>query len=209
MKRRQYLFVVALAVVAGLVGGALYNRVFVAEPAVAQDSPAPIGDIDEMLKDAVKELLLYKKVISAEGFRLVKDGKEFGRFAVSPNGIPELLLFDKNGNERVVLKVEQGLGAELALGGKPGSGHRAGIYTLSDGNSGLYLCGKDSLIPRIKLWMSSGGVPTLALYDGNFKPRVTLGNAELEGASVGAVRNRSEYSLVLFDKDGTLVWSAP
>lgn len=203
MRRRQYLLLVALAVVSGLVGGALSSRVFLAKPAAAQDSPPPI---DDMLKEAVKELILYTKVISAEGFRLVKDGKEFGRFAVSSNGVPELVLLDKNGSERVILKIGAGLSAGLDLGGKPSSGHRTGLYVSSDGSPGLYLCGKDSFIPRIKIGMLSDSMPAITLYDEKFKPRATLGRVELKSTSTGAVR--SEYSLVLFDKDGEVIWSA-
>ena len=206
MNRRQYLLLVALTVVAGLIGGAVSNRMFMARTAVAQNNAVPI---EEKLKEAVKELLLYKKVISAEGFRLVKDGKEFGRFAVSPDGIPELVLLDKNGSEGVVLKVGPGLGAGLDLGSKPGSGHRAGLYVSSDGNSGLYLCDKDSFGPRVKLSTLSSGMPALTLYDEKFKPRVMLGSTEFKGISTAAIRNRSKYSLALFDKDDRVIWSAP
>ena len=51
--------------------------------------------------------------------------------------------------------------------------------------------------------------PSLALRDENQKARAVLGHTELEATVTGAVEQRPASSLVLFDKDGKVIWKAP
>ena len=53
------------------------------------------------------------------------------------------------------------------------------------------------------------GGPSLELYDQDGKPRAALGYNERELARTGATENRGETSLVLFDKEGRVLWHAP
>ena len=51
--------------------------------------------------------------------------------------------------------------------------------------------------------------PTLRLYDKKGKLRATLGRAGIETTRTGTIVERPESSLVLFDKAGKVIWSAP
>lgn len=143
MKRRDYLLLVAISVIAGLFGGILSNRAFTGKPAFAQ------------------ETLLHETVVTAGEFRLVaKGGKPIAALSTSPeSGEPFLVLYGKDGKYRALL--------ELA-----------------------------------------GDSPRLILRDSDSKTRVVLGSTELT-TTKGAVRKRPESSLVMFNKDGKLIWSAP
>ncbi len=118
MKRKQYLLLVALTVVAGLIGGAVSNCVFVTRSAIAQETE------------------YHKKVVTAEEFRLVdKSGNVYavlGKKVKEPIRFSEefqlspvsscLWLYDKDGNERANFSVVDynkfglGPGAKLRLG---------------------------------------------------------------------------------------------
>jgi hypothetical protein len=47
------------------------------------------------------------------------------------------------------------------------------------------------------------------LADQNHNDRAVLGLTQLEMTKTGEVRTRAASSLVLFDKDGKVLWSAP
>ncbi len=51
--------------------------------------------------------------------------------------------------------------------------------------------------------------PTLRLYDKKGKLRAALGMAGIEMTRTGTIVQRPESSLVLFDKKGKVIWSAP
>jgi len=61
---------------------------------------------------------------------------------------------------------------------------------------------------RARLWLDSDGVD-LSLYDNKGNIRATLGRTSIETTRTGAVTKRAESSLVLFDKNGKVLWSAP
>ena len=62
---------------------------------------------------------------------------------------------------------------------------------------------------RASLSLSPDGSPKLDLSDATGKRRAVLGAANLEAAKTGEETKRSESSLVLFDKDGKVIWQAP
>ena len=61
---------------------------------------------------------------------------------------------------------------------------------------------------RVSLEMSPDG-GSLNLYDKKGKLRAALGNTELQTIRTGETHQRQPSSLVLFDKDGKVLWSAP
>ncbi len=90
MKRKQYLFLIAITVVAGLIGGAMSNLLFMARSAVAQNTKQ------------------HEKLVMAEGFRLVdKNGKERGCFIMN-EGEPILKFLDESGQTRLALGLMSG-----------------------------------------------------------------------------------------------------
>ncbi|MEE9610662.1 MAG: hypothetical protein V3W19_05385 [Desulfatiglandales bacterium] len=87
MNRRQYVLMLTLALIGGLIGGAISTRLFMDKQAFAQKS------------------LQHEKIIVAEEFRLV-DEQEKTRAILglsSQVGQPGLWLNDKNGRVRVSL----------------------------------------------------------------------------------------------------------
>lgn len=64
--------------------------------------------------------------------------------------------------------------------------------------------------PRIELDVDDTG-SRLTLYDKErgMKPRAVLGSTSLTLIKTGTIQNRSESSLVLFDKEGKVIWQTP
>ena len=61
---------------------------------------------------------------------------------------------------------------------------------------------------RVSLDMSLDGA-SLNLYDNDGKLRAALGSTDLQTTRTGETHQRQPSSLVLFDKDGKVLWSAP
>ena len=178
MRRREVLLLVALTVVAGLVGGALSNRVFMARIATAQEAEQ------------------QRKVITAEEFRLVdEDGRARAVLTLGSKGNVSISFYDRYDESRV----ELGLSPE----GQP-------ILKLLDQGS-LEFLDKNGQI-RVKVDVTYDGSPSLRLYDEDGRSRAALGCVSLETADTartGSVERRAESSLVLSDKQGKVMWSAP
>jgi hypothetical protein len=136
---------------------------------------------------------------------------------------PALWLSDSKGHASASLSLAAGAPGLTLLGG---TGHA--IATL--GVSALYISeGKGQAAARLAVLQ---GAPALSLYDGNWKERgrlfvdtegkpglalrdsqgkdrAVLGVAELETIKTGATQRTAESSLVLFDKEGKVIWEAP
>jgi len=229
MKRKQYSLLVALTLLAGLVGGAMSNRVFMAEIAAAQETKQ------------------HEEVIIAEEFRLVDEsGKTRVVLGTGPAGTTNgVWVYDEDGNNvcaslGVHENGEPFLGlinikklslcvADSQLLSFTGTEGKVSIGTLgsaslsigsSAGNSiklelsrenkeaSVILFGKD-FKTRAALVLESDGSPSLKLYDRDGMIRSALGSAEIEIIRTGEARKKSESSLLLFDKDGKVIWSAP
>ena len=63
--------------------------------------------------------------------------------------------------------------------------------------------------PRVLLGLSDDDAPFLALRDKDGQTRAVLGRTGLESIKTGAVDQRAESSLVLFDREGKVLWQAP
>jgi hypothetical protein len=89
-----------------------------------------------------------------------------------------------------------------------------GVGELSSGSIGgspvLALADQRSK-PRAVLELDpfAQGAPRLELFDENWKKRVVIGRTALEVTRTGAVTELPESSLVLFDKDGRVLWKTP
>jgi hypothetical protein len=53
------------------------------------------------------------------------------------------------------------------------------------------------------------GSPALAFFDAEQRRRAVLGVADLQTVTTGATTKTGPSSLVLFDKDGKVIWRAP
>lgn len=111
-------------------------------------------------------------------------GKIRARLGCAPNGSVGLSLWDAEGKVR------------------------AGLGLLSDGSPHLSLAdAKGKLRAALAVLPDEG--PSLSLLDANGKVRAVLGACTLETKVIGVEERRPESSLVLFDRDGWVVWKAP
>ena len=114
MKREQYVLLVALTVVAGLIGGAVSNWVLMAKSAVAED--AQKTDIIEARMVRASSFSLWDNSgnIRAEFSMTVDDTmpiltfvdkglQQRLRLMITPDGRPSIGLYDENGTNRMTL----------------------------------------------------------------------------------------------------------
>ena len=157
MKRREYLLLVALTVVAGLVGGAASNRMFMARTATAQE-PVKGRNIFEGMSPVTQGAEYHKKVITAEELRIVdRDGNMRAVLGMLPKGGVGLSLHDEDGNGRVSLAFVDG---EMGLDFFDEDGELVGVIGILGGK-----------FPGIGLFDDNGTIRVaLDLYDG--KPQL-------------------------------------
>ena len=82
------------------------------------------------------------------------------------------------------------------------------LYGSGIARPGLYLMSGLASI-RATLQLDDDGSPRLELLDANNRARAVLGRTVLETIRTGESIERPESSLVLFDKDGKVIWRAP
>lgn len=125
------------------------------------------------------------KMVEAERF-LVRDatGKPRATLGLLPDGSPSLNLIDKDGNIRMAVGMKPEGSPSINLYDKTQT-NRAVLATLPDGS------------PALVLFNKAG--ETQALLGSSFPMRIHPEDIETRPAS----------SLVLFDKDGKVIWKAP
>ena len=185
MKRKQYLLLVVLTVVAGLIGGAVSNYVLMAGEAVAQETKQ------------------HEKVITAEEFRLVdEEGDTLAILGEGGEGVAETsgiglwiyqkgapfpavsLSLDKDGKPMMVLldmvnlKYSQLLPDAIKLDGSDVS-----IFLSTPG---IFISKKGSI--RAWLSLSPDGNPYLKLYDKDDNLRTALGSTTINITATGETR---------------------
>jgi hypothetical protein len=134
-----------------------------------------------------------------------QNGKARAGLTVLPDGRPGLSLYDQNEKKRAGLTVVGDGTPSLALSDQ-NEKVRAGLGVLADGAPGLFLSDQNEKV-RAGLMVDTSG-PSLVLRDEN-RNRAVLGHAALEATATGTVEQRPASSLVLFDKDGKVIWKAP
>jgi len=194
LKRIGGVAVIGLAAVA-LMGQTMPGKVakvVEAEQFVLRDASGTIRGRLHTSSNGIAGLFLSSGTASA-GLRVGADGLAI--LAMSEHGeprvvlgnhknSPEVLLIDKSNKVRVKLEIEGD--------GEP----RLALY---DG----------ARQPRVAVGTQSDGGPGVVLLDENGRLRAALGSSWLEQRNTGAVEERPDSSLVLFDKDGKVIWQAP
>ncbi len=144
MRKRDYVLLLAVSIITGLLGGFIANQVFSGKTAVAQGSEDPPG------------------LIQAQEFRLVdSQGKIFAVLAISSSSKePYLILNGKDGKQRVILDFDE-------------------------------------------------GNPRMIFKDNDAQTRLIMGTSEVTSRFKGTIEKRPPSSLVMFNKDGRLIFSAP
>ncbi len=171
------------------------------------------------------------QVVRAGRFELVDgQGRLRGKLAVNSDGTPGLDLYDGAGQLRVTLALAEDGNPSVELTDKNGK-QRAALFVGKSGEPGLSLLDKQGQA-RAELYLANMGDarllfsdgraqarallvfdgdlgPSLSLRDNVGKTMATFGGTALLTASTGKVEQRSEASLVLFNRDGGIQWKAP
>ena len=85
---------------------------------------------------------------------------------------------------------------------------RAGLMLNEDGSPSLTFLDKNENL-RAWLVLDEDGMPSFMLFDENENKRAVLGFTSLEVTKTGEVRNLPPSSLVLFNKEGKVLFKAP
>ncbi len=130
---------------------------------------------------------------------------------VLPKAVPKVVeaerfvLRDTRGKIRAALDTVASGGLALSLADENGKA-RAGLGVAADGTPGLFLTDQNGKT-RAELSVGTSG-PSLVLRDEN-RDRAVLGHTALETKAIGTVEQRPASSLVLFDKNGKVIWRVP
>jgi hypothetical protein len=149
--------------------------------------------------------------VDASGVRLSAAGKTRARVGVvsdrtgEPGG-PVLALSDAAGKTRADLTVLSD--ATPGLGLYDAAGKTRATLSVLDGTPDLALYDAAGETRAI-VSLTKDNAPYLGLWDKNGTPRAVLGATSLQTIKTEGVRMRPESSLMLFDKDGKVMWKVP
>jgi hypothetical protein len=231
MNRKQYLLMLILALIGGVIGGALSSKVFIDTQVFAQDKNKKRvieaeefrvvdreGIICARLMSETEEgsettaiLELLKESHVSDGIRLVASSKKCEISLRSLNNT-FYISTEKYGSSMCLFSEMDEYQNNIFLftgGGKNGNARLSldRFYLPYLGKGAIF--GKGLDIPQtIEIDVNSDCTPSLALHDKYNKTRCVLGQTELIDKT-GSRIIRPPSSLVLFDKNGHVKWSAP
>lgn len=164
----------------------------------------PGAKVKPLIAKAIVAEQLEAESISAERLT-IRDAEDKTRAILDVDSLgPGLWLYDEKGVPRAGLDVDS-LGSKLRLfdeKGKP----RAGLAVSSEVTGlGLY---DENGVPRASLRVGNRG-PSIDLWGSDGNHRLALRRTELERVKTGQGIIRPESSIVLFDKEGKVIWKAP
>ena len=134
------------------------------------------------------------------------DGRDHATLTLLPDGGTGLLFHDADGKQRMTLGILGSDAAGVSLFDKAEK-QRAGLAVVGDGSPHLELFDGGGT-RRGGFLLSPEGLPGLLLEDRG-QPRAVLGAAPIDGKVGSGSRRPSPSSLLLYDKDGSLVFQAP
>jgi hypothetical protein len=169
-----------LALVAGVIGGALSSKILWRQQETPEDS-------------------MMKKVIVANEIHLVDhQGKARWVLAFSKDGEPSVTFVNKDGWAPMAMGVNRHGFPFFNMILQPRKGGGPSL-TLMDGR----------MKNRAVLGLWENGEPHLTLLDRDGQVRATLGSTVIRDSMTGSSVRRPCSSLVLFDERGKIIWSAP
>ena len=204
MNRRQYSQIVILALIAGLVGGIVSNQFLMGQPFLPEKNG------------------LQEKVIRAESFEVVdQEGEVLARLRQDAGIGAALEFVDGDGTTYMELSGGLGMDGLRFLDGDSAESYYApgGFQTQSTSGRIMF----NTVLGYGQLWLTDGNghVRMILGVEKNGEPFINLGGffenihktvigyTELETPKTGETHTRSASSIVMFDKKGTVIWSAP
>lgn len=180
MGKKPYIVMLSLALVAGVIGGALSSKILWRQAETPED-------------------LELKKVIVASEIHLVDEhGKARWVLALSKDGEPSVTFVNKDGWAPMAMGVNRHGFPFFNMVLQPRKGGGPSIALMDSRMKNRAVLG---------LW--EDGEPYLTLLDRSGQVRATLGSTILRDSLTGSSVRRPSSSLVLFDEDGKIIWSAP
>ncbi len=120
---------------------------------------------------------------------------------------PGLTFMDGTDTRRMTLFLSHNGSSTLAFSDSRRAS-RLVLNSIENGPMGLFFYDAGGRL-RSLLDVEPDGSPALAFFDENRMSRAILGHTELAGRRNGTVERRQASSLLLFDKTGKVIWSAP
>ena len=196
MNRKQFIFTLSVALLSGFLGGVLSVWFLMPQSVLAQGEPP--------------------KVITAKTFRLVDESSrvraelgfgidlaQVGRDLRSVQA-PHLSLYGEDGTKQ--LQVWGGSSPGATIGDMQGYQLHLKEAEISVHEMNYPNIPKN---PSYRIRLSADSGPVLEFTDDNTKTRLALGRIELKHPDTGSTEIRAPSSLVLFDEEGKVLWSAP
>jgi hypothetical protein len=150
------------------------------------------------------------EVVGSKRFELVDSaGSSRGAMGLNADGSPGLWLEDRNGKARITLASSARAEGQPVLQLSDNDGKvRIAATVNKDGLPGLTLADKDAQARVGMMIVDADGNPALAVSDREGRLCAVLGVASLGKTRAGSAKQTAESSLVLFDKEGKVLWQA-
>ena len=181
MNKNHYIWVAALALVAGFIGGTLSSKLF---------TPGP--------KDSREDGNFNRVIVASEIHLVDAETKDRWVLKLSKDGEPDMTFISKNG------WAPMGLGLNR-------TGHPYFSMVPESGKGGgpcLALLDRE-MRNRAVLGLREDGIPYLSLIDPNGQVRANLGGMDFKNPLTGMGEKRPPSSLLLFGETGEILFSAP
>ena len=212
MTRKQFFLTLSVAIISGVLGGALSIWLLIPQSVLAQEGVPEVIEAQEF------------RVVNEEGERRVTLNKEQFSFwdedgvAFNLSSIPgKVELYMSRGESSVDIFVNDSrvnIGVEDQTGRLDMTSTAINSQDWEKGDS-FALDGRILMLfngesyEEIILGFDADKKPSLELYDSTGALRAVLGSTELKNARTGSTEIRAPSSLVLFNEEGNVVWSAP
>jgi hypothetical protein len=120
---------------------------------------------------------------------------------------PALTLYDRAGNSRALMSVDSEGSPSLSLNDKTGT-PRVGLAVATQGSGGLVLYG-DKNTARASLGLGTSWSPYLVFMDDGGAIRTALGHADALPPALTKTFRVADYSMMVLNEKGGMIWSAP
>ncbi len=173
MSKKQYLLLVGLVVVSGIIGGGLSNWFLMGDSAFAKKVAGELTPAD------------YEKVVMAKELRLVdSEGRERITVGMNNKDKPRIVFWNPdNGKSSIILGLNDDDTPGLTFWDNEGKS-RANIILNNNQDPQLRFIDKDGRSNCITMGISSKGEPGLALFDKSGKQRAKF-SVTADEASLG------------------------
>jgi hypothetical protein len=181
---------------------------------MGQTSPSVVPEVIEAKRFVVKDASgrnLAALGTDRDGAPLLVltnlDGGLGATLGVTAARRPALTLHDRAGNSRAIMSVDSEGSPSLSLHDKTGT-PRVGLAVATQGSGGLVLYG-DKNTARASLGLGTSWSPYLVFMDDGGNIRTALGHADALPPALTKTFRVADYSLMVLNERGGMVWSAP